>query len=160
MNEYRVVAIPTSIAEAVRATLQAPRYGHPAHTDVATGHGPCRHCLRSFVIGAERRILFTHDPFEGLEGLPLPGPVFIHAEPCERYPEGAGFPADLRAHPLTLNGYARGRRLRAQEYVENERLDATVERLFEDPGVAYVHVRDTRAGCYDLRLDRAGRVAL
>jgi len=155
MNPYRVVAIPTPITEAVRATLKSPRYGHPAHTDMATGYGPCRHCLRTFRIGAERRILFTYDPLDGLEALPLPGPIFVHAEPCERYPEDGGFPEDLRSRALTLNGYGRGRRLRAQEYVESERLDATVGRLLEDPDVAYIHVRDTKAGCYDLRLERA-----
>ncbi len=90
-----------------------------------------------------------------MEALPLPGPIFVHAEACERYPEDGGFPEDLRSHALTLNGYGRGRRLRAQEYVGSERLDATVGRLLEDPDVAYIHVRDTNAGCYDLRLERA-----
>jgi hypothetical protein len=157
MNPCRVIAIPTPTTESVRATLKAPRYGHPAHTEVATGYGPCRHCLRAFHIGVEQRILFTYDPFDGLETLPLPGPIFVHAEACERYPEDAGFPKDLRAHPLTLNGYGRGRRLHAQEYVEGEQLDATVDRLFEDLDVSYIHVRDTNAGCYDLRLERADR---
>jgi len=154
MNAYRTIAIPTTTAEAVRATLKSPRYGHPAHLDVATGYGPCRHCLRAFQIGKERRLLFTHDPFEGLEPLPLPGPIFVHAEACGRYPETAGFPEDLRSHALTLNAYARGRRLRAQEYVESDTLEATMTRLLEDPVVAYIHVRDTKAGCYDLRLER------
>ena len=154
MSPYRAIAIPTPTAESVRATLKSPRYGHPAHLDVATGYGPCRHCLRTFQIGAERRILFTYDPFEAIEPLPLPGPIFVHAEACERYPEDAGFPEDLRSHSLTLNGYGRGRRLRSQEYVESERLDSTVARLLEDPSVAYIHVRDTKAGCYDLRLER------
>lgn len=155
MTSFRVVAIDTAIAEAVRSTLRSPGYGHPAHTEIATGYGPCRHCLRTFRVGAEPRILFTYDPFAGVEELPLPGPVFVHAEACERYLEDGGFPSDLRPHALTLNAYARGRRLRAQEYVTDGEVDAALERLLARPEIDYVHVRDTAAGCYDLRVERA-----
>jgi hypothetical protein len=155
MTAYRTIAIPTSAAESVRATLASPRYGHPAHSEIATGYGPCRHCLRTFRIGNERRILFTYDPFDGLEPLPLPGPVFVHAEACERHPEDGGFPEELRAHPLTFNGYARGRRLTAQEYVNDGEVEAVIGRLLARRDVDYIHVRDTEAGCYDLRIERA-----
>ncbi|HVF59753.1 MAG TPA: DUF1203 domain-containing protein [Thermoanaerobaculia bacterium] len=155
MTSFRVVAIDTAIAESVRSTLRSPGYGHPAHTEIATGYGPCRHCLRTFRVGAEARILFTYDPFEGVEELPLPGPVFVHAEACERYPEDGGFPGDLRPHALTLNAYAHGCRLRAQEYVVDGAVDAALERLLARPEIDYVHVRDTAAGCYDLRVERA-----
>lgn len=159
ISAHRTIAIPTSVAESVRATLASPRYGHPAHTAVATGYGPCRHCLRTFRIGEERRILFTYDPFDGLEPLPLPGPIFVHAEPCERHPEDGGFPEGLRAHPLTLNGYGRGRRLMAQEYVDDGGVEATIERLLARHDVDYIHVRDSEAGCYDLRIERMGAPA-
>ncbi|HEX6059643.1 MAG TPA: DUF1203 domain-containing protein [Gemmatimonadaceae bacterium] len=152
---FRCLAIPSAVAEAVRATMRAPGYGHPAHVEVATGHGPCRHCLRTFDIGRERRILFTYDAFDGVEPLPLPGPVFIHADACSRYPEDGGFPEDLRAHPVTLNAYARGRRVLAQEYVTDGVVEPVLERLFARQDTAYVHVRDTEAGCYDLRIERA-----
>lgn len=151
---FRYVALPTAVAEAVRETLIAPRYGHPAHVEVAKGYGPCRHCLRTFDVGRERRILFTLDPFDGLEPLPLPGPVFIHADACRRYPEAAGFPDDLRAHALTLNAYGAGRRLADQAYVADGAVEVALEQLFANAEVAYVHVRDTLAGCYDLRVQR------
>jgi len=151
---FRYVALPTADADAVRATLIAPRYGHPAHVEIAAGCGPCRHCLRTFDVGRERRILFTYDPFDGLEPLPLPGPVFIHADACERHPERGAFPDGLRAHPLTLNAYGQGRRLLAQAYVTDGAVETALERLFGGAEVAYVHVRDTEAGCYDLRVER------
>src|SRR5512132_1092925 len=97
---FRVAAIPTKVADLVRSSMRSPGYGHPAHAELATGYGPCRHCLRDFQVGKERRILFTYDPFHGIEPLPLPGPIFIHEEPCERFSEDAGFPADLRTHRL------------------------------------------------------------
>ena len=87
MQSYRVVALGDRTADIVRKTRLSPGYGHPAHAEVATGYGPCRQCLRTFSVGSDRRILFTYDPFFGREKLPLPGPVFIHEEYCERYPE-------------------------------------------------------------------------
>lgn len=155
MTSIRVLAIPTAVADYVRAEMKAPRYDHPAFREVATGYGPCRHCLRTFRIGEEDRILFTYDAFHLQESLPLPGPVFVHAEPCERYAEDAGFPPDMKSHALTLNAYGNSRRLLAQEYVTDGDVEPEVERLLALPDVDYLHVRDTQAGCYDFRVERA-----
>ncbi|MFL5501367.1 MAG: DUF1203 domain-containing protein [Gemmatimonadaceae bacterium] len=157
MHGYRVVAVSDRTADGVRKTMKSPGYGHPAHTETATGYGPCRQCLRTFAIGIDRRILFTYDAFYGKEDLPLPGPVFIHEESCERYAEGDGFPADLLAHRLTLNAYGRGRQLVASRYVSDGLVEAEVERLLADANVDYIHVRDTVAGCYDFCIERTGR---
>jgi hypothetical protein len=155
MPDYRVVAVTEGLAERVRASRKSPGYGHPVHAEVATGYGPCRLCLRDFEIGVEKRLLFTLDPFHGLEALPLPGPVFIHEEACDRYPEQGGFPPDVRSHDLTLAAYARGRVLRAEEHVAGESVESALARLLSRGDVDYVHVRDTAAGCYDFRIERA-----
>lgn len=154
MQAYRVLAVGNPVTDVVRRTMRAPGHGHPAHVEVAAGYGPCRQCLRDFAVGQDRRILFTYDPFHGKENLPLPGPVFIHETECEKYPEDAGFPSDLRARPLTLNAYGPGRRLLAQRYVSNDDIDSQIELLLEDRDVSYIHVRDTVAGCYDFRIER------
>jgi hypothetical protein len=151
---YRVIAIPTKTAEKVRATMKSPGYGHPAHVETATGYGPCRHCLKEFRVGEERRILFTLDPFYELVPLPLPGPVFVHAEPCERYDERAGFPEQTLAHALTLVAYGDERKMLAEERVVDGNVDPALGRFLADPEVRYVHVRDTEAGCYDFRIER------
>jgi len=155
MTPYRIVAISDKLAGLVRQTRLSPHYKHPAHAEVATGYGPCRHCLRTFNVGEDRRILFTYDPFWGVEPLPLPGPVFIHEGDCERYPVDGGIPEDLREHALTLNAYGRGRRLLAQEYVADGQVEPVVERLLDRSEIDYIHVRDTEAGCYDFRIERA-----
>lgn len=153
MLPIRVIAIPTEIAESVRVAKKDPRYGFPAYTAVLGEGAPCRHCLRRIAAG-EAAILFTYDAFERQENLPLPGPVYIHAETCERYPEDAGFPPDLR-NQRTLNAYGRGRRLVAQEYVDSGNVDSKIEQLFAQTDVNYVHVRSTDAGCYTFRIEPA-----
>jgi Protein of unknown function (DUF1203) len=155
MTAFRILAIPTKVAELVRTTRRSPGYGHPAHTETAAGYGPCRHCLRTFRIGEEQRTLFTYDPFHGLETFPLPGPVFVHAESCARYPEDGPFPEDMRTHALTFAAYGRGRRLLAEQHVTDGAVDEAVKELFGRADVDYVHVRDTDAGCYDFRVERS-----
>jgi hypothetical protein len=154
MPSIRIVAIPTEVAESVRATMRAPVYGHPAHAQLATEPAPCRHCLRLITAGVDHEILFTYDRFAGVESLPLPGPVFVHAEPCKRFPEDAGFPEELRASPRTLEAFARGRRLLAQEYVTDGKMEKVIEQFFARPDVDYIHVNSTTAGCYTFRIER------
>ena len=154
MEHFRVVAIPTAVAEAVRATMQAPGYGFPAHSETGAEAAPCRHCLGLIAPGVGRRILFTYDRFAGVESLPLPGPVYIHAEACDRYPENAGFPEELRGSPRTLEGYASRRRLLTQKYVTGGKMERAIEEIFGCSDVDYIHVNSTTAGCYTFRIER------
>ena len=155
MHQYRVLAIPTVVVTQVRSSNKAPHYGHPVFTEVASGHGPCRHCLRTFDVGKENRTLFTYDPFEGIEKVPLPGPIFIHTEGCERYPEIGGYPRDLLTHSAVLSGYAKGQRLIAQIYADSGDHEAMVQQLLRHTDIDYIEVRDKIAGCYDFRIERA-----
>jgi hypothetical protein len=158
MNAIRIVAIPTEVANAVRETLRAPRYGFPVHVEVAQDAAPCRHCLRTFQVGVDRRILFTYDRFAGIEPLPQPGPVYIHETQCPRYPENDKFPEEMRHSPRTLEAYARGRWLVAQEHVADGRFEDAIDRLLKEEEVDYIQVNSTTAGCYTFRIERAGQV--
>jgi hypothetical protein len=153
MSDFRVIPLPAALADEVRATRRAPGYGHPAHAETATGYGPCRVCLRTFRAGEERRILFTHDAFRGVEDYPSPGPVFIHEEPCAPF-AGPGVPADFPAIPLVLEGYAAGRWPVAREPVADGDFAAAAARLLANPAVTYAHVRNREAGCFVARLER------
>jgi hypothetical protein len=155
MLPIRIVAIPTEVAKVVRSTMRAPVYGFPVHVEVAADNAPCRHCLRTFTAGQERRILFTYDRFTGLEPLPQPGPIYIHSDNCPRYPEDGGFPEELRGSPRTLEAYARGRRLLAQEYVSDGKFEPVIEDLFTRADVDYLQVNSTTAGCFTFRIERA-----
>ena len=155
MLPIRVVAIPTEVAEKVRTTLRAPVYGFPAHAELATDDAPCRHCLRAIVANKHRRILFTYDRFAGVESLPQPGPIYVHADACSRHSEDAGFPEELRGSPRTIEAYARGRRLVAQEYVADGKFEPAIEKLFAHSEVDYLQVHSTTAGCFTFRIERA-----
>lgn len=155
MSSFQISSIPTEIAESVRNTGRAPQYGFPAHKEVASGRAPCRHCLRLIAVNKEELFLFTYDPFQTLGVPPLPGPVYIHAENCNRSVGARSFPEQYRGRALTLAGYGDDRALLAEVRLTKGNEDAEADRLFANPAVNYVHVRSTDAGCYLFRLDRA-----
>ena len=152
MGAFRFSGIPEAVAREVRDSLRAPGYGHPAHREQAHGYGPCRLCLRTFRVGADERILFTYNPFHEPGELPAPGPVFIHAEPCQRY-DAFELPPDFRTLPIVLEGYGPGGQLVAQERVGARSPEALLARLFTGSGVDYVHVRNAEAGCFMARVE-------
>lgn len=154
--QYQVVAISGEIAQEVRTTLKSPRYGHPAHVEVASGYGPCRSCLQTFVESEDERILFTYDSFAGLEGPPSPGPVFIHRAQCKRF-DSVGFPPQMRPLPLLLEGYGRAGWRLLQESIgtdANNDVDTIIDRIFAHPAVEYIQVRNAEAGCFMARIER------
>ena len=151
---FRTVPIPVELAARARAEGRSPQYGHPAHRERAAGYGPCRLCLDTFEIGAEDRLLFTYNPFDGFDPYPSPGPVFVHADGCNAFDAPEGFPETLRELPLTLEAYGAGRWPVARERVTGGDVEGAATRLLANPAVLYVHVRNTEAGCYIARLER------
>jgi hypothetical protein len=155
---FRVLPIDNDLADAVRKTKRSPQYGHPAHIELATGYGPCRACLKQFRTGQEDRILFTYNPFAGLDEYPSPGPVFIHARSCPCYSEPGQFPEELRTLPLTLEAYGDHRWIIARERPAGNEIETSVERLLNASGVRYIHVRNTEAGCFIARIEGSAAV--
>jgi Protein of unknown function (DUF1203) len=153
-TRFAVRALPEEVAHYVREHGRDPIWGHQTLTEAATGFGPCRLCLRTFREGEEKRVLFTYDSYAGVAEFPQPGPVYIHADACDRY-EGDGFPPDLRALKLTFEGVAEGPRVVALERTDGEGVEDAVGRLLDLSGVDYVNVRNTEAGCFVARIDRA-----
>jgi hypothetical protein len=153
MADFRVVAIAEELALKVRELRTSPQYGHPAHAEVAKGYGPCRQCLRTFRTGQEGRILFTYNPFDGLDPYPSPGPVFIHEEKCGSY-AGDGFPQELRSIPLVLEAYGEERWLLAQARIRDGLVEPAIETLLARPEVKYLHLRNLEAGCFIATIER------
>src|SRR5881227_4498377 len=94
-SNFRVIPLKTEVAEAARRTAKSGASDHRVvAVDSPRGY-PCRHCLR-WARPGERMILF---PFAAIPpGRPYSesGPIFVHAEACERYRATEEFPAAFR----------------------------------------------------------------
>jgi hypothetical protein len=150
---YKVVPIRAEIAGSVRKNMISAQYGHPAFADVAKGYGPCRQCLKTFVKGAEERLLFTYNAFENLSELPLPSPVYIHKNECEPF-DAEGFPPELIELPLLFEGYGDESDLIKREAMKKDEIEAQITEIMNLKDVNYINIRNAEAGCFVARIER------
>ena len=156
MQKLKIVAMPTALADAVRASMKSPLYGFPAHRETAAGRAPCRHCLQLIRPQEEELILFTYDAFHGQGVWPSPGPVYIHAEACPQFAGNGSVPTEYHRQPLTLEAFGRNRERLGERLLQETDGQGALEEIFANEAVQYVHVRSTTAGCYLFRVERAG----
>lgn len=156
---YHYLAIPTDLALRIRTTLRDD-YGNALSVWRSDADGnPCRHCLRLTHPG-ERLILFAYRPFEEAGPYAEIGPIFIHADACERYDAQSVFPPNFVSRALTLRAYGRTERgslsiVDAQVSTpEPDAARRALERLFSNVDTSFVHVRSPAWGCYDFRIER------
>ena len=151
-SAFRIVALSTEVAERARRAAKAGAADHAVViADSPTGY-PCRHCLR-FAKPGERLILFPYASIPAGHPYSETGPIFVHAEPCERYRATHEYPDDLR----------RGRAFRAYnasydmidaEVANGNEPEAIVEKLLQNPETAFVDARSVTRGCYTFRIQR------
>ncbi len=133
--------------------MRSPQYGHPAFSEIATGYGPCRACLRTFDEGQEERLSFTYNAFEGLSDLPLPGPIFIHTDDCDPF-RHSGFPEKLRDLPMLFEGFGESGELVVREKVQEYQIEYDISNIFTNTAIKYINLRNSEAGCFIARIDR------
>ena len=150
-------AMPTEHARAFQAgALDAN--GQKPERHVSDGDGnPCRHCLTEIEAGAPMLIL-AYRPFAGPQPYAEIGPIFLHAEQCERHPDADTAPAMfLGWERLLVKGYSANDRIvyAVGEVVDVREMDAYAAELLARKYIAYVHARSARFNCYQVRIDRA-----
>lgn len=153
MRDYRIAGLPSAIAEEARSTRRSPGYGHPVHEELATGTGPCRSCLGLFEVGVEDRLLLTYRPDFGEDAIGAPGPIFIHADECERF-EGGTLPAGLKRLPLLVEGRTRDGRTVLSRRTAGEHADPLIREYLDEVAVDFVTLRHGQAGCFIATIDR------
>jgi len=151
-SSFRIVPLRTKTAEAARAAAAAGAPDHAVVTADSPQGYPCRHCLRWAQPG-ERMILF---PFAAIPpGRPYSesGPIFVHADSCERYSSTEEFPAAFRSGRV-LRAYNSEHDIIAAEVANGAGPEAVIERFLQKPETAFVHVRSVSHGCYTMEIER------
>lgn len=64
-------------------------------------------------------------------------------------------PPALRRRLLSVRAFDASGMMRAADVTEGAAAGALIERLFEDPEIAYLHAHYAKWGCYAARIDRA-----
>lgn len=152
----RFKALPT---DAVRALQRggADAYGLKPERQISDGDGaPCRHCLKNVAAG-EPYLVLAYRPFSELQPYAETGPIFLHAEECERAAEVELLPEMLESSDYIVRGYGNDDRIvyGSGGVIPTDAIAARAETLFERDDIAYVHIRSARNNCYQCRIDRA-----
>ena len=152
----RFLALPT---DAVRALQDGgpDAYGATPERRISDGDGvPCRHCLQNVEAGTAYLVL-AYRPFPRLQPYAETGPIFLHAEPCERAEEADTLPQLFKDTPdYIVRGYGADDRIvyGTGGVIPTKHIPERAQTLLDRLDVAYVHVRSARNNCYQCRIER------
>jgi hypothetical protein len=130
--------------------------GTPTAVHLAAGdRAPCRRCLRDASAG-EELVLAPYDPFTVRSPYAGDGPVFVHADGCERFePEPDAMSEQIPGRTLSIRAYDADAMLTDAAVLPGERFVDGVRELLGDPDTAFLHVHFAGPGCFAFRVDRA-----
>ena len=152
-STFRIIPLPTEVAERARQAAVAGVADHAIEiADLPTGY-PCRHCL-CFAKPGERVILFPYAAIPPGHPYSESGPIFVHAELCERYSTTREYPGELRSGRV-FRAYNVSYDMIDAEVANGSEPEAIVEKLLRNPETAFVDARSVTRGCYTFRVERA-----
>ncbi len=151
-SRFRIIPLPTKIAEAARRVVNMSASDHVMVTADSPESAPCRHCLRWAQPG-ERVILFPYSAIPSGYPYSETGPVFVHAEKCDRYSTTDEYPAEFRSDRV-FRGYDSNYKIIDAKVVAGSEPEAVIKELFDNSDVAFVDVRSITHGCFTFRVLR------
>ena len=152
-STFRILPLPTEIAEAARHAVEAGASDHAIVSADSPGSSPCRHCLRWAQLG-ERVILFPYAAIPSGHPYSETGPIFVHADECQRYSATNEYPADFR-NGRVFRAYDSKYNIIDAEIVNGREPEVVIEDLFQNPDTAFVDARSATRGCFTFRVQRA-----
>ncbi|WP_054310996.1 DUF1203 domain-containing protein [Mesorhizobium sp. 1M-11] len=149
-------ALPTATVKALQKG-GPDAYGHIPERRISDGDGvPCRHCLKNVPAG-EAYLILAYRPFPELQPYAETGPIFLHAEECERAEEAVTIPElFLETADYIVRGYSADNRIvyGTGAVVPTPEIAERARMLLEREDVAYLHMRSARNNCFQCRIER------
>jgi Protein of unknown function (DUF1203) len=152
-SSFRIIPLPTEIADAARRVVKAGAADHALITVDSPGSAPCRHCLRWAQPG-ERVILFPYAAIPSGHPYSETGPIFVHANECQRYSATDEYPAEFR-NGRVFRAYDSNYNIIDAQVMNGSEPEVVIERLFQNPDTAFVDARSATHGCFTFRVQRA-----
>ena len=150
---FRIIPVSSEIADAARRAVKAGAADHALITVDSAESSPCRHCLRWAQPG-ERVILFPYASIPSGHPYSETGPIFVHANECQRYSATNEYPADFRKGRV-LRAYDSNYNIIDAQVVNGSEPEVVIESLFQNPDTEFVDARSITRGCFTFRVERA-----
>ena len=155
MTAIKFVALDDDTVAYLRAG-QPDANGQSPERHISDGGGvPCRHSLQ-LVPEGDPYLIVAHRPFPAPQPYAEVGPIFIHADATDRYPESDAIPPTLSSAAYIVRGYGYDDRIvyGTGSIVETANIPAHAAELLERDDLAYLHVRSASDNCFHCRIDR------
>lgn len=94
------------------------------------------------------------------EHLPVDSPyrarhaIYVHEGADTPYEAEDTLPAILTTNPIALRGIDSGGCIQDAELAQGDAVRASIERMFQDRSIAYIHTHFAARGCFAARVDR------
>jgi Protein of unknown function (DUF1203) len=150
---FNIVPLPTEIADAARRAINEGAADHALITVDSPGSSPCRHCLRWAEPG-ERVVLFPYAAIPSGYPYSETGPIFVHANKCQRYSAPNEYPAEFR-NGRVFRAYDSSYKIIDAQLMYGREPEVVIGNLFQNPDTAFVDVRSLTRGCFTFRVQRA-----
>jgi Protein of unknown function (DUF1203) len=154
VSEFLIYPLPKQVSATLKETLRDEFGNEPKLEEAQSRRSICRRCLRRFNPG-ERRLLFKYRPFQREGVFAEVGPIYIHERDC--HPDAeilTGYPHEFRELPLLLRAYTEDDSQVDSKLIKDGDAETMIDKFFDDPQVAYIHLRDGESGCYYARIER------
>lgn len=114
---------------------------------------PCRVSLRDAEIGESLLLLnYEHQaadtPYRSAHA------IFVNENSRERFDEVNTVPQVMRARLLSVRSFDEDGMMLDAEVVDGAQLEPLIQRFFEEPRAAYLHVHNAKRGCFSARVER------
>jgi hypothetical protein len=150
---FRIIPLPTDIADAARRAAKAGAADHAVVTVDSPESSPCRYCLR-WARPGERVILFPYAAIPSGQPYSETGPIFVHTDECQRYSATNEYPADFR-NGRVFRAYDSKNNIIDAQVMDGTEPEVVIESLFQNPETVFVDVRSVTRGCFTFRVQRA-----
>ena len=115
---------------------------------------PCRVSLKDAEIGEE--VILVHyehqpedTPYRASHG------IFVRQGAQQAFPEQGQVPELFRHRLMSVRGFDKNHLMIDADAVEGVALEETINRLFENSDVEYLHLHNAKPGCYAAKVTRA-----
>ncbi|MEM9548442.1 MAG: DUF1203 domain-containing protein [Bacteroidota bacterium] len=114
---------------------------------------PCRVSLEDANIG-EEILAFNYEHHTANSPYRSSGPVFVRLNANEARPKKNEIPKILEIRYLSLRAYDKSGMMIDAATTFGKDVKETIQQLFDNQHVQYIHVHNAKPGCYNCRIDR------
>jgi len=150
---FRITGLPAEKFDHLFALSDAELREHGAVRKNAPGAVPCRISLTDATPGEE--VILTNYEHHAVDS-PYRMRFAIYVRKGEAtYDKIGEVPEQLRKRTLAARAFDKNGMMIGRELIEGAELEAAIERLFAEPGAAYLHLHYAAPGCYAAKVERA-----